>query len=573
MNGIIIPLRRRLSAVRTRAEDGLALVMVLGIAAFLTLIMFAATGFAINQVKQVRDDQDWNAALAAAQAGVDEYISRLNSDGTYWRFGNPSSPYSAGSTMTLPTGASANAAFTGWQATPGTTTRSWFRYDVNNALFTSQGILKLRSTGKYGGETRTVEVQIRRRGFIDYLYFTDYDTKDPAAYESVVGDDYTPTVAQTNCAKHWYEGRTDAINGTSTGCTTIRFIGSGGVNDVIQGPLHSNDAFYTCGSPSFQGATSTSWNPTSGNRYRKDNSCSGNPIFANAGDPKYAPPLTMPPSNNAIRKEVDPVYSNPVGCLYTGPTKIVLNSNGTMNVTSPWTKNGGAAWCNVGNNLPMPANGVIYVQSVPAVADAYTRSTPTTACINSGNGNPLGYPQTNDMTTYGCKSGDVFLEGTLKGQLTIAAENNIIATWHIDYAGGSSGTDLLGLVANNYVEVYHPVRCTSTSGGQCTAGTNLTPSGKSSVFTNTRINAAILSVNHSFRVQNYRWGTSLGTLNVNGAIAQRYRGIVGSGSAGFAKNYVYDARLRYASPPKFLDPIQSAYQPSLWSEISPAYPA
>ena len=101
------------------------LLTVLGIAAFLTLIMFAATGFAINQVKQVRDDQDWNAALAAAQAGVDEYISRLNSDGTYWRFGNPSSPYSTGSTMTLPTGASANAAFTGWQATPGTTTRSW----------------------------------------------------------------------------------------------------------------------------------------------------------------------------------------------------------------------------------------------------------------------------------------------------------------------------------------------------------------------------------------------------------------------------------------------------------------
>jgi hypothetical protein len=569
MSGIFITLRRRIDAVR--GDHGMALISVLGIGTMLTLIMFAATGFALNQVKQVRGDQDWNGALAAAQAGVDEYISRLNSDGTYWRYGNPSSPYSAGSTMTLPTGASANAAFTGWVGTPGTTTRSWFRYDVNNALFTSQGILKLRSSGKVGDEIRTVDVQIRRRGFIDYLYFTDYDTKDPAAYETVVGDDYTPTQAQTNCAKHWYEGRIDAINGVSTGCTTIRFIGSGGVNDVIQGPLHSNDAFYTCGSPSFQGATSTSWNPSSGARYKRDTSCSGNPVFAIAGDPKYASPLTMPPSNNSIRKEVDPVYSNPVGCLYVGPTKIVLNAAGTMNVTSPWTQNGGPAWCGVGNNLPLPANGVIYVESVPAVRDAYTRVSPTTACINSGAGNPLGYPQTNDMTTYGCRAGDVFLEGSLKGQLTIAAENNIIATWHIDYAGGSAGTDLLGLVANNYIEVYHPVRCTSTSGGQCTAGTNLVPTGKASVFTNARINAAILSVNHSFRVQNYRWGNTLGTLNVTGAIAQRYRGIVGSGSSGFAKNYVYDARLRYASPPKFLDPIQSAYQPSLWSEPRPAY--
>jgi hypothetical protein len=565
MNGILLSLRARLQAAR--GDSGMALVTVLGIGTMLTLIMFASTGFAVNQLKQVRNDQDWNSALAAAQAGVDDYIAQLNSDGTYWRFGNPSSSYSTGSTLTLPSGANANPAFTGWTAIPGATTRGYFRYDVNNALFTSQGILKLRASGKVGDEVRTVEVQVRRRGFIDYLYFTDYDTKDPAAYETVVGDDFTPAVAETRCHKHGYEGRIDAINGVSTGCTTIRFI----TGDQIKGPLHSNDIFYTCGSPSFQGATSTSWNDPAGKRFRRDTSCSGNPTFTNAGDPKYASPLTMPPSNNSIRKEVDPLYANPVGCLYSGPTRIVLNSNGTMNVTSPWTKNGGAAWCGTGTNLAMPANGVIYVQNVPAVADAYTRTSPSTACINSGAGNPLGYPQTNDMSKYGCRDGDVFLEGTLKGQLTVAAENNIVITWHVDYAGGSGGTDLLGLVANNYIQVYHPVRCTSWSGSQCTAGSNLTPTGKSSVFTNARINAALLSVNHSFRVENYRWGSNLGNLNVTGAIAQRYRGIVGSGSAGFTKNYVYDARLRYASPPKFLDPVQSAYQPSLWTEPAPAY--
>jgi hypothetical protein len=571
MNGLIISLRRRLESAR--GDSGMALITVLGIGAFLTLIMFAATGFAVNQVKQVRNDQDWNGALAAAQAGVDEYIARLNSDGTYWRYGNPASPYSAGSTLSLPTGAAANSAFTGWVGIPGTVTRGYFRYDVDNTIFTSQGILKLRSSGKVGKEIRTVEVQIRRRGFIDYLYFTDYDTKDPAAYDTVVGDSYTPTVAETNCHKHAYEGRVDAINGVNTGCTSIRFIGSGGVTDIIKGPLHSNDSFYTCGSPQFQGATSTSWNDPAKVRYKKDTGCSGSPVFSTSGDPKYASPLTMPPSNNSIRKEVDPLYASPIGCLYVGPTSIVLNSagSGSMTVTSPYTKNGGPAYCGVGANLALPANGVIYVESVPAVPDAYTRSTPSPVCINAGAGNSLGYPQSTDMSSYGCKTGDVFLEGTLKGQLTIAAENNIVATWHIDYAGGASGTDLLGLVANNYIEVYHPVKCTSSSGGQCQAGTNLTPTGKTGIFNNVRINAAILSVNHSFRVQNYRWGSTLGTLNVTGAIAQRYRGIVGSGSSGFAKNYVYDARLRYASPPKFLDPIQSAYQPSLWSEPTPAY--
>ena len=569
MNGIFITLRRRLAT--SGVDSGMALVTVLGLGLFLSILMFTATGFAVKQVQQVRGDQDWNSSFAAAQAGVDDYISHLNADGTYWRYGNPTDPYSASSTLALPTGTLANPAFTGWTGIPGTTTRGYFRYEVDNSLFTSQGILKLRSSGKVGTRIRTVEVQVRRRGFIDYLYFTDYDTKDPAAYETVVGDSYTSTQAEPKCHKHSYEGRIDKINGVSTGCTSIRFIGSGGVTDIINGPMHSNDSFYTCGSPKFQGATSTSWTGNAGVRYIRDTSCTGNPIFSTSGDPKYASQLTMPPSNSAIRNEVDPTRTSPVGCLYTGPTSIVLNSTGTMNIQSPWTKNGGAAYCGVGNNISLPANGVIYVQNVPAVADAYTNATPTTACKNSGAGNSLGYPQTNDIGTFACKNGDAFIEGTLKGQLSVAAENNIIVTWHVDYAGGSSGTDLLGLMANNYVEVYHPVQCTSYSGAECTAGNNLTPTGKTGTFTNTRINAAILSVNHSFRVENYRWGSSLGTLNITGAIAQRYRGIVGSGSSGFAKNYVYDSRLRYASPPKFLDPVQSAYQPSLWSEPSPAY--
>ena len=537
----------------------------------LTLIMFAATGFALNQVKQVKGDQNWNAALAAAQAGVDEYISRLNSDGTYWRFGNPSSPYSAGVHDDAAHRRLGERSLHGLGRHARHHTRSYFRYDVNNALFTSQGILKLRASGKVGDEIRTVDVQIRRRGFIDYLYFTDYDTKDPAAYETIVGDDYTPTQAQTNCAKHWLRGphRRDQRREHRLHHHPVHRLGRR--QRRHPGPAALQRRVLHVRQPELPGRHLHVVEPDQRRALQEGHGCSGNPVFAIAGDPKYASPLTMPPSNNSIRKEVDPVYSNPVGCLYVGPTKIVLNSTGTMNVTSPWTQNGGPAWCGVGNNLPLPANGVIYVESVPAVRDAYTRTAPTTACINSGAGNPLGFPQTNDMTVYGCKAGDVFLEGSLKGQLTIAAENNIIATWHIDYAGGSAGTDLLGLVANNYIEVYHPVRCTTTSGGQCTAGTNLVPTGKSAVFTNARINAALLSVNHSFRVQNYRWGTTLGTLNITGAIAQRYRGIVGSGSAGFAKNYVYDARLRYASPPKFLDPIQSAYQPSLWSEPRPAY--
>jgi hypothetical protein len=93
---------------------------------------------------------------------------------------------------------------------------------------------------------------------------------------------------------------------------------------------------------------------------------------------------------------------------------------------------------------------------------------------------------------------------------------------------------------------------------------------------NPTFHAAILTVQHSFRVQNYRYGddNNSGTLHVVGAIAQKYRGIVGTtGGTGYAKNYVYDQRLSYQSPPHFLEPVQTAWQITSWIEQKAAYPA
>ena len=71
---------------------------------------------------------------------------------------------------------------------------------------------------------------------------------------------------------------------------------------------------------------------------------------------------------------------------------------------------------------------------------------------------------------------------------------------------------------------------------------NLDLPGSSTAFHNPTIQAAILSVQHSFRVQNYAYGEdNLGTITINGAIAQKYRGIVGTiNTSGYGKNYNYD---------------------------------
>ena len=105
------------------------------------------------------------------------------------------------------------------------------------------------------------------------------------------------------------------------------------------------------------------------------------------------------------------------------------------------------------------------------------------------------------------------------------------------------------------------------------------------------IDAAIMSLNHSFYVQNWSTGGNTSctvahpcavagahSLNINGVITQKFRGPVGTfnGSTtpptlttGYNKNYAYDTRLKYLSPPYFLSPTQSAWIRISYAEIAP----
>lgn len=501
-----------------------------------TVLNYAVTSRTVS-----RHDQNWNAALNAAEAGVDDYIFHLNENSNY-------SDYSASN---LPP--DGNVAFTQFVDVPGGSTRSKYMYTPHITNLTVDGTIALTSTGQVGSSKRTIQSILRRRNFLDYLYFTDYETQDPASY---TGSPFTAAVAQTKCAFHYYDGRDPA-------CNEIVFISA----DTIRGPLHTNDAFKICGTPQFLGKTSTSWNPGSGNRWR-DACPTSNPSFASSGDPKYQATLALPPSNSALKGQTTTAAG---GCLYTGPTRIKVLASGQMTVLSPFsrdTHNG----CPTNGTGPLPRNGVVYIQNVPSSA---TDANYTSGCPSNvhGQAHPLGLPISNDITQYGCRNGDAFIEGTLKGELTVAADNNIDVTWNLQYKDGTSGRDLLGLIANNYVEVWHPVRCNSGTSSSCNLDANFPDeTRRNSAFSNPTIQAAILSVNHSFRVQNYSIGAPLGTLGLDGSLGQRYRGAVGTTSGGavitgYVKGYRYDRRLKYLSPPKFLDPVASAWAIAVWKEI------
>jgi len=574
----------RLARLNARDEQGLVLVTVLLVTFVLLTLVASTIAYAIGSQNISRRDQDWNGALTAAEAGLDDYLYRLNTNDQYYLYGTtpPPATGACGAYPTMQTDAT-NGAFTGWVAVPGATGNESFRYSVDTSCLATQGAIIVWATGKAGNSTRTIQSIIRRRSFIDYLYFTNYETTDPDSYPVSGYNTNNSTWAQNNCAEHWYDGRNGGPPYDNSHCVDINFVSG----DTINGPLHSNDAILICGSPTFNGAVTTSYQGTGSpvKRYRTNSGCSGNnPTFARAGDPKYADPLTMPPNNQAIEVKADATLGG-TGCLFTGPTSITLNSNGTMTVVSPFTVSGAAPNNCAGGTLAspvteaLPSNGVIYVQNVPA-SGPNSSSTCITSTQIGGTATvqqPLGYPQKYDINTYGCMDGDVFIKGTLKGRLTVAADNNIDVINSITYASGTGGSDLLGLVANNYVEIYHPVGDCGSTAAPCDNGSKVngdydlddTAGGLTTPLANPEIDAAILAVNHTFRVQDYQYGddSPLGTIKVVGAIAQQYRGPVGVGStSGYLKNYNYDQRLKYQSPPFFLNPIAAAWEIATWVE-------
>jgi hypothetical protein len=169
----------------------------------------------------------------------------------------------------------------------------------------------------------------------------------------------------------------------------------------------------------------------------------------------------------------------------------------------------------------------------------------------------------------------------------MAAENSIMVTGDVVLADGINGTDLVGLVAGNSVNVFHPWidnwRKSGSTWGWANAPVenNTWPkryvdpgTGSNNPSDGVQIAASIQTLQHSFFVQQYNKGSDQGELLVQGSIAQRWRGIVGtSGGTGYTKNYKYDARLKYSSPPYFPQWTNAKWGPRHTGELVSPYNA
>ena len=259
-----------------------------------------------------------------------------------------------------------------------------------------------------------------------------------------------------------------------------------------------------------------------------------------------APTVSTPSDNSELLTDAQS-YGN----VYYGTTTIVLNINGTASVQTCTTSS--ASSCSTVSTVNLASQPIIYVNNASGCTPyAYS---------------PFGASYSKNSTNYyGC-SGDVYLSGNYITPVTIAAANNIIINGNVttssDSNGNPTGTATLGLVANEFVRVMHGINGVDTSSG-CSGGSN----NPTYTLTNPVIDAAILALNHSFIVDNYNCGSSpgtgsnKGTLTVAGAIAQDYRGAVGTGTpltTGYLKNYSYDDRLANILPPYLFDISNSGW--------------
>jgi hypothetical protein len=504
------------------------MILVLAVLMITTVMLSTAYMAVEGDIGLSHNDLQQKQALSAAQAGIAAYNYNLNQNPNYWELclsatatavpGSTTETYSTKPVVasTAPSGTTvcsiANPVGTMIEATTLT----------GGATNPAAGTFRITSTGTSGSVSRTITAQYKRSSFLNFVYYTDYEVLDPSA---------TPG-HPTDCATHY----SSTAPFRDSNCQTIEFV----TGDNIKGPLHSEDTLLVCGSPIF-GRTSADQIQAPAHNNEGNGGCTDSATMTGTYS-ATAPSLTPPPSDSQILALTQPTYH------FTGATTIVL-TGATMNVTNPVL-----GW--VSHNIALPSNGVMYVSNstTTTCSETYTPFTANTI-YPAMNGNAAG-------SNYDPNCGNAYISGTYTTPLTIATENDIIINGNVTPTGQTlgaapSGTPVLGLIANNFVRVYHPVSGTPPPGGGTCYASNANGS-----MTDPYIYAAILAINHSVIVDNYNCGNALNSLHVFGAIAQLFRGPVGtggSGGTGYLKDYNYDDRLANIEPPYFLNPVSAAW--------------
>jgi hypothetical protein len=560
----------------TRDESGQALVIALLLMLLVSILVPVLATQIRNEMSATNMSGSSEAALAAAEAGIQEYRNYLDNVPAYYAH-TYSSPGS-------------DAALSGWKQIGATD--EWFHYVPDPSRLPLQsggsaGQMLLEVTGRAGVPGayayRSLLVSFKLSGILTDSYYSEYELSDPnepgVLPNVTVGSatnvpmnqvqveyNYTNQGGTTStygpmslsdalCKYHTYDENTfvdslgTVVNPWANGGTSIASAGNpyygpyydeagitftvpnnpgwpnagtkivipGGVRPcsaygvgiynnsvVFNGIAYTNDQFWLCGDPLFNGTPPLESGAPADMVYRDNwkgagvnaagayipqgwvddfyDDCGGTPIWG--GQPpaaKLGGQQHLPSTTAGLISYVDGTKLN--GCLYTGPTMIEFVKGGTMNVWSPLTQStephyagGTAADCGTFSpadpwqtGIPVPSSnptldqsGVIYVQSEQASgANSGYQTPPTVSTVDPTHlALPAGATCINPYyynlaaSSSQCIEGDAIVEGELQGQVTLATSADIIVSRDLTYecadgSGGATATDPSSVAACN----------------------------------------------------------------------------------------------------------------------------
>jgi type II secretory pathway pseudopilin PulG len=555
---------------RAKSEEGFTMIMtVIGLSLMAALVLVAVTAVNGDSHLTLRDLQQ-KQAYEAAKAGIDDYAYHLHANNSYWtscaNITGETAVNNVGETkhrLTVPGTTASEYAVELLPSTTGGYQKCDTAHATESMLQSTdplKGTFRIRSNGYAGEAHAAIVATFKPASFLDYVYFTQLETSDPYTY----GEKAKVEAAEKQCSKTIRDGRYEKEYLQGEGyCDVISFVSE----DFINGPMHTDDAFAICGTPTL-GASAADPIEVSGppkgwfsswelNHFHQG--CSGSSenfkgtLTANSAN------LDPPPTNEELS-----AIAEKSGFTFHGQVRICLSGE-SMTVMTYSTANS----CKNPSNVvyptgPLPPNGVVYVKQEGQCPTEHS---------------PFNVSYAVTSANEGC--GNAYVEGEYSGQLTIATYNDIVVTGSLCLKSCSAkppleGEGVLGLVANNFVRIYHPTALVHPTKCEkkfingkkqevCFEDTTTTECvNATGALEGVTIDAAILAISHSFIVDSYNCGNKLGTLTVNGAIAQKYRGAVGTGSGGssgtgYLKSYNYDSRLKYIEPPSFIAPEKTAW--------------
>jgi len=542
----LAPLRRA-----AHSERGYTMVVAMMVLLVSGLLVTAAFVSAEGDVKLTRTNLSQERAYEAAQAALQVYQYNLNTSALYWetcpKSESPEFRKVPGSTeeeysyRTL--------AATGYTQSECETKHR--QYMILESKHPATGTFRVEAVGKSGSSTRKIIATLYHPGYLSYVFLSNYEVEDPSTFE---GEE------PKNC-EHYYEER--VAKKYTEECPTIPFINE----DEINGPFHTNDAVSICNTPIFG---------------RKEFQKTENEDLIEMGEGNYAYTFcTDKPTiygkylsgksvSTILPPETDNELLEAASYTFSGRTFVELKE-GTPNKL--WVVN---AEKPKGEEKEFPANGVIFIKNGKEVATKCRKYSPF---------------DSNASYEEDSECGDVYIKGKYTESLTVGAANDVVIVGSLETSheasGKPTGTAALGLIADKFVRVFHPVNCNKCTNkltrgqleGPCNAtnmkagegppknwgleALNKTGWGSQKDIT---VDAAILSTKNSWIVDNFLCPEKskpepLGTLTVWGAISQFWRGRVTCDSGadcGYLKSYNYDERLKTDQPPSFLSPASSS---------------